>query len=44
MPPSANQNLKAEKMPLKWNTFNSLSANNASEMTEIIEKNPPKAF
>jgi hypothetical protein len=31
-------------MPLKWNTFISFSANNASAMTEIIQKNPPKAF
>ena len=39
--PSANQKLKAEKMPLKWNTFISLSANNASAMSEIIPQNAP---
>jgi hypothetical protein len=44
MSPSPNQKLKAEKMPLKWNTFFSLSANYASAMAEILPKNISKSI
>ena len=44
MSPSDKQKLKAEKMPLKWNTFISLTAHNATAMAEILPKIQQNAF